>query len=460
LHDIFSVVIQTTDDGAAASARRFLGSVADLVTVKGLALLFFLSVITGVSVVAGTVVEGFYPGLSLTVLLVGSVVVEKLHYDRFDAVGVVAVGLAAAYTGLEFVGVLQELWFPVASAVLLLSTAAYDAWNQGFADAAQFVENLDVVGLHGGILFLLYAILLAGAPLDFIYAPVFPAVLLFFALSLLLTTIAYAARSPSVTSEELHHRLVSVVNGLEDVRNTENREKLAQHVRAVAQALQGVHVPTRVTVEGGSVPVVLPDAGQPVYEADSYDAVTDFVRDSRLTGYAVSDGDVLLVKNGEPTFYYLSDKNRFGHADALSGEGFDNASVYSAAYAFVDSVESVLPLPGGDVSGDDWAENAVENVEEAKETDDIGTLLGEGGDVGALLGEGMQGAESSGAESRNEAGERTEEDAEPDQSDTDESVPTDNNSDESRSEEAEPGEETEKPNRRTTNLRTRRESTR
>lgn len=413
---------QTTGDGGVENARRFLGSVADLVTVKGLVLLFFLSVITGISVVAGTVVEGFYPGLALTFLLAGSAIFEKLYYDRFDAVGVVAVGLAAAYTALEFVGVLQDLWFPVAAAVLLLATAAYDAWSQDVADAAQFVENLDVVGLHGGILFFLYAILLAGAPLDFIYAPVFPAVLLFFALSLLLTTIAYAARSPSVTSEELHHRLVSVVNGLEDVQDTESREKLAQHVRAVAQALQGVHVPSRVSVEGGAVPVVLPAAGPPVYEADGYEALVDFVRDSRLTGYAVDGGDVLLVKNGEPTLYYLSDKDRFGHADALPDGFFEEARVYSAAYAFVDSVEAVLPLPGDDVSGDDWAEEAVESVEEAKGTDDLSSLIGEEGDVNALLGQSSREAESPDTESTTEEDELTEDtEAESRREDADES---------------------------------------
>lgn len=408
---------QTTGDGAVAGTRRFLGSMADIVTVKGLILLFFLSVITGVSVVSGTVVEGFYPGLALTFLLAGSVLIEKIYYDRFDSVGVVAVGLAAAYTALEFVGVLQDLWFPVASALLLLSTAAYDSWSQGFADGAQFVENLDVVGLHGGILFLLYGILLLGAPLEFIYAPVFPAVLLFFALSLLLTTVAYAARSPPVTSEQLHQRLVSIVDelsefeeALEEVPSPDKGEvkrfrQMARHVHAVARALQGIHVPSRVSVDGKPLPVVLPSSGHPVYDADSYDALTDFVRGSRLTGYAVADGDVLLIKNGEPTLYYLSDKGRFGHADALSGDRFEEASVYSAAYAFVDSVESVLPLPGGDVSGEDWAEEALETVEDAKETDDLGSLLGEGGDVEALLGEGSQDVEDSDTEDTSGVGE-------------------------------------------------------
>jgi hypothetical protein len=367
-----SDVRQGTDTPTVDASRSFLGSVADLITVKGVVLILYLSVITGVSVVAGRAAHGFLTGGALVLLLVAATVFEYVRYDRLDYVGVASVCIAVAYTVLEYVGTLQNLWFPVAAAVTLLATSGYQAWRDDVADAAEFVEHLDIVGLHGGVLLLLYSLLLAGAPLEFIYAPVFPAVLLFFAVSLLVTTIAYATRSPSVASDELHHRLVSVVRGLDEI-DDENREKLGEHVRAVAQALTGVAVPSRVTLDDGPVPVVLPATGPPVYEADDADDLMRRVEGSGLTGYAVDGDDVMLVKNGTPTLYYLSEEDRFGHAELLPDGRFEGANLYADAYVFVDAIESVVPEPGRSVDGEDWAEDAVERVEDVQ--DSVDTLL-------------------------------------------------------------------------------------
>lgn len=365
-------VKQATDTEPVDASRSFLGSVADLITVKGVVLILYLSVITGVSVVVGRAAHGFVAGGGLAVLLVAAVVFEYVRYDRVDHVGVASVIIAVVYSALEYVGTLQNLWFPVSAAVLLLATSGYQAWRDDVADAAEFVEHLDIVGLHGGVLLLLYSLLLAGAPLEFIYAPVFPAVLLFFAVSLLVTTIAYATRTPSVASDELHHRLVSVVRGLDDI-DDENREKLGEHVRAVAQALSGVAVPSRVTVEDGPVPVVLPATDPPVYEADGVDNLMRRIEKSGVTGYAVEDGDVILVKNGTPTRYYLDEEDRFGHPDVLPEGRFESARLHSDAYVFVDAVESVVPEPGESVEADEWAEDAVESVEDVQ--DSVDTLL-------------------------------------------------------------------------------------
>jgi hypothetical protein len=358
------------------ASRSFLASIADLITVKGVVLILYLSVITGVSVVAGRAAHGFLPAVGLTVLLAGAVAFDYLHYGRLDYVGVSSVVVAGAYTALEYAGVLQNLWFPVSASVLLLFTSGYQAWRDDVNGAAEFVEHLDVVGLHGGVLLLLYSLLLAGAPLEFIYAPVFPAVLLFFAVSLLVTTIAYATRSASVTSDELHHRLVSVVRGLKDIEDDEDRQKLAEHVRAVAQALSGVAVPSRVRVEDGAVPVVLPATPPPVYEADGVEDLTRRVRETGVTGYAVDGGDVMLFKNGTPTRYYLDEEDRFGHPDVLPDGRFEEPRLYPAAYVFVDAVESVVPEPGKPVEGEEWAQDAVERVEDVQE--DVDTLLNEG----------------------------------------------------------------------------------
>ena len=363
---------QTTEPGRVGAA--FLGSVADLITVKGVVLVLFLSVITGVSLVLGSAAHGFVPGAVLVVLLAAAVAFEYVRNRRLDYVGAAAVVVVSGYTALEYIGTLQNLWFPVSSAALLLATAGYGAWREDVSTAAEFVENLDVVGLHGGVLLLIYALLLGGAPLEFIYAPVFPAVLLLFAVSLLVTTVAYAARSPSVDSDELHHRLVSVVRGLGELDDEDDRDKLGEHVRAVAQALTGVALPSAVTVEDGPVPVVLPASGPAVYEADGVDDLLSRARDSGVTGYAVDAGDVVLFKNGKPTRYYLADEDRFGHPEALPDGRFGEADLYTAAYVFVDAVESVAPEPGEAVEADEWAEDAVDRVEDVQGA--VDTLLG------------------------------------------------------------------------------------
>lgn len=401
----------TKDSAPLYGSRSFLGSIADLITVKGVVLVLYLSVITGVSLVVGRAAHGFVAGAVLAFLLAGAVAFERARYGRLDYVGVASVTVAAAYAALEYVGTLQDLWFPVSASVLLLVTSGYQAWRDDVSSAAEFVEHLDVVGLHGGVLLLLYSLLLAGAPLEFIYAPVFPAVLLFFAVSLLVTTIAYATRSPSVAADELHHRLVSVVRGLEQVDDEEDRNRLGEHVRAVAQALTGVPVPSRVVVEDGPVPVVLP-ASRPVYEADGVDDLLRRAEDTEATGYAVDDGDVLLIKKGTPTRYYLSEEDRFGHPDALPDGRFGSARLYTATYAFVDAVASVVPEPGAEVEGDEWAHDAVERVEDVQDTVDSLLAEGEGasGDVNGNDGERAEGdSDGSAVADETEDGDDTEE---------------------------------------------------
>jgi len=339
----------SVDDEDSGSAREFFESTADLVTAKGVVLLLFLTGITVGSVVAGEALEGVLFGASLAALLLVAVVYEDVQNGTIDAVGVVAVVLSVAYTGLEYVGVEEGLWFPLASAFLLLTTAGIVAWRKAEDDAApaEFIDELDIVGLHGGILFVLYAILYVGAPAAFLTSPFVPALFLFFVVSLLGTTVAYATRSSSmdVEADELHHRLVSVVRGLDEIEDVESREKLGQHVRSVAQALSGVQVPSRVEVSDGHVPVVLPTSGNPVYESNDVDDMLKKLEESDITGYAVhEDGNVLLVKNGKTAVYYVAPKDKFGTStNALPYGYFSEAKVYTSAYAFVDSVESVLP---------------------------------------------------------------------------------------------------------------------
>ncbi len=337
------------DDGNNGSARAFFETTADLVTVKGIVLLLFLTGITAASIATGEAVEGVIPGAVLTALLVIAVVYEDVQNDVLDTVGVVAVVLGVAYTGLEYVEVAQGVWFPLVAAFLLLVTAGVGAWKktEGTDDPAVFVENIDIVGLHGSILFILYAILSLGAPSEFLFSPVLPAALLFFALSLLGTTVAYAVRSfpAEAESNELHQKLVSVVRGLDEIETSEDRESLGSHVRSVAQALSGVRVPSRVEVSEGRVPVVLPDSGAEIYEARDVDDMVREIRERDLTGYAVSDdGNVLISKNGETVVYYIAPKDEFGtNPDVLPYGYFGESELYASTYGFVDAVESVLP---------------------------------------------------------------------------------------------------------------------
>ena len=371
---------KTIDDEDSGSARAFFESTADLVTAKGVVLLLFLTGITVGSIAAGEALEGVLFGASLAALLLVAVVYEDVQNDTIDAVGVVAVVLSVAYTGLEYIGVEEGLWFPLASAFLLLTTAGIVAWRRAEDDAApaEFVDELDIVGLHGGIMFVLYALLYVGAPPAFLTSPFVPALFLFFVVSLLGTTITYATRSSSVDvdADELHHRLVSVVRGLDEIEDVESREKLGQHVRSVAQALSGVQVPSRVEVSDGRVPVVLPTSGNPVYESRDVDNLLKKLKENGLTGYAVhEDGNVLLVKNGKPAVYYVAPKDKFGTStNALPYGYFSEAKVYTSAYAFVDSVESVLPTgeteEAVERTGKDEEEDEESVFSETKENED------------------------------------------------------------------------------------------
>lgn len=360
-----------------ASARSLFDSVATLVTVKGIVLLVFLTGIAVASVATGESMEGVIPGALLAAFLVIAVVYDDLRNDRLDAVGVVSVVLATVYTGLEYIGVTQGMWFPLVAAFFLLTTAGAVAWRgvEEDEETAAFVDNIDIVGLHGGVLLVVYSILFAGASLEFILSPFLPVVLLFFVLSLLGTTVAYAARSPpvEVASDELHHKLVSVVRGLGDIEDNEDRETLGQHVRSVAGSLSGIEVPSRVETSDGRVPVVLPVSDEAVYESHDVDDLLSELRERSLTGYAVhDDGNVLLAKEGEPVAYYVSPKDEFGtNSNVLPYGYFGDARVFTDSYAFVDSVESVLPLEGDGKSQKASADDTMEGPEDQGGIDSV-----------------------------------------------------------------------------------------
>lgn len=370
------------NESISASVRSLFDSSAALVTVKGVFLLVFLTGIAVASVATGEAMEGVLPGAFLAVLLGVAVVYEDIRNDRVDAVGVVAIVLATVYTGLEYIGVTQGMWFPLVAAFFLLTTAGAVAWRNVEEDeeTAAFVDNIDIVGLHGGILLVVYSILFAGASLEFIRSPFLPVVLLFFVLSLLGTTVAYAARSPpvEVASDELHHKLVSVVRGLGDIEDDEDRETLGQHVRSVAGSLSGIEVPSRVRLSDGRVPVVLPVSDEAVYEAHDVDDLLSELRERSLTGYAVhDDGNVLLAKEGEPVAYYVSPKDEFGtNSNVLPYGYFGDARVFTDSYAFVDSVESVLPLEGEGKAQKPSADDPTEGIEDQG---DIESVLESGG---------------------------------------------------------------------------------
>lgn len=340
-------------DDTAGSARSLFDSTADLITAKGVAALVFLTGITAASIAVGEAVEGVIPGAVLAAVLVCAVIYEDVRNETIDFVGVVAVVITTAYTILEYIRITRQgLWFPLAAAFLLLATSGVVAWRADTDSPAEFVEKIDVVGLHGGILFLLYSILYVGisnaeaSTNEFLFSPVLPAVLLFFALSLLGTTVAYAARSSTVDvdSNELHHRLVSVVRGLSEIEDKRDRESLGKHVRSVSRALTGVQVPTRVGISDGRVPVVLPVSGEPVFEAEDLDNLLRETRELGLTGYAISDdGSIILFNKGETAVYYIEPKDQFGtNPDVLPYGYFGDARVYASPYSFVDAVEEVL----------------------------------------------------------------------------------------------------------------------
>ena len=367
-------------DDTAGSARSLFDSTADLITAKGVVLLVFLTGITATSIVTREAVEGVLPGAVLAASLVIAVIYEDLRNETIDVVGIVGVALATVYTGMEYIRVTRQgLWFPLTAAFLLLATSGIVAWRADTDNAAEFVEKLDVVGLHGGILFVLYSLLFVGISTaeastdEFLLSPVLPAVLLFFALSLLGTTVVYAARSSTVNvaSNELHHRLVSVVRGLTEIDDEEDRESLGQHVRSVAQALTGVRLPTRVGISDGRVPVVLPVSEEPVFKAEDLDALLSGTDEKDITGYAVSDdGSAILFKNGETAVYYIAPKDQFGtNPDVLPYGYFGDARVYASPYSFVDSVEAVLTKTTAGET-EEISQEAVGTTEESREDTD------------------------------------------------------------------------------------------
>lgn len=370
------------------SARSLFDATADLVTAKGVVLLVFLAGITVASIAVGEAIEGVLPGAALAVLLVCAVAYEDVRNETIDVVGVVAVVLATVYTGLEYIGIRRQgLWFPLVAAFLLLATSAFVAWRAETEHAAEFVEKLDVVGLHGGILFILYSLLYLAVSTteastnELLFSPVIPAVVLFFALSLLGTTVAYAARSSTVdvASDELHHKLVSVVRGLAELDDTEERESLGQHVRSVAQALSGVQLPSSVGVSDGRVPVVLPVSGEPAFEAEDIDELLKATGESGLTGYAVSDGgSAILFKNGKTAVYYIAPKDHFGtNPDVLPYGYFGDSRVYASPYSFVDAVEDVLTKEDTRGKPEETLEEQVGTSKDGQEKADTGLSSGE-----------------------------------------------------------------------------------
>ena len=242
-------VDKETDQGPSTLS----GTVMETAGTKGVILVLYLVAITAGAATAGMgVVEGVLPGALLVALLAAGILVEVSVLERsIDHVGVLMMGIGLAYAVTEYLGVAQGLWFPAAASGVLLASVVVDAVRHGAADGFDVVETLgsiDIVGLYTGILLAVYALLYSGDQLAFLQTPYFPAFALAFAVSILLTSTAYISRAAAKAEDpgKLHRRLVSVIGSLDDVEDDEEKREIAQHVRAVAGALNGVEIPCKV----------------------------------------------------------------------------------------------------------------------------------------------------------------------------------------------------------------------
>lgn len=360
--------------------HSFFDSVVDTTGMKGVVLVSYLVLVTLVSAAVGTrALEGVIPGVALLAALAGALYIEKQQYGgKIDSVGLLVIGIVAVYTVMEAAGVRQNAWFPLASASALFGMVAWSAVRQHHSDVVDFMGNVDLVGLYGSVLLVIYSILLLGGQLSFIYTPYFPGFALVFVASVLMTSVAYVSKSagPEATRPgELHHRLISVVRSLDEIENEGEREELAQQVRAVAGVLNGVTMPSRVEDSQGHVPIVLPVSNFVMaFGSAGYDNLLDRVREDGVTGYVTdSDENVVLLRNGSPVKYYVRGRNELGSdvddVKRLDPEAFESGvRVFEATYTLVDAIESVTPvgaIMGEEVYREEAREPTAEDQEEA-----------------------------------------------------------------------------------------------
>lgn len=364
-----------TPNGSAGGGETGRGPVVDTffetAGLKAVVLVGFLFAVTVTSAVYGVrAVEGLYAGAALAAVLAVALVFERLLLrDRTDVVGFVVLAVVIGYTAVEYTGQRQNLWFPAAAAGLLAVTMAVEAYRWlDDPDVLEFFNEIDIVGLYGVILLIVYSLLLVGGQLDFIYSPYFPAVLFVFVATVLVSSVSYLTGGQEMPGRgELHERLISVVRGLDDI-GYEDRQPLVDHVRAVANAINGVQVPTRVGDDEGSVPVVLPVDRPQEKVYPRLESTVEHLNHRRFTGYLVTEaGDVVLFKNGRPCKYYLREDDVFGSPDTvgdLPGIELGEAYAFHAPYSLVDSVEAVTPAETRE-GRQPLRETPVETVEEA-----------------------------------------------------------------------------------------------
>ncbi|MDY6779446.1 MAG: hypothetical protein SV760_02635, partial [Halobacteria archaeon] len=340
-------------DGTGGSG--FLRAVLETTGTKGLVLVGFLGFITVYSFVFGVAsLEGVTFPVVLIASLVAGFVVEYMAdiSDEADPVGLMILGIAVAYTALEAGGIRQGIWFPLASSVALLGTTAYDSLTEGVeADVVDFFGNLDIVGLYSGILLLVYSLLYYGGQIEFIYTPFFLVLSFVFVASVLVTSVAYVLKTsgPAVAEAgELHQRLISVVRSLDSVEDSEDREVMAEQVRAISNVINGLRIPSDVEDSDGMISVVVPlNDPVEVYETVRYSYILEKAEEVNLTGYAVDEDDnLLLFRRGTPVKYYLSEEDGYGNdfeSLVKSGKFTGNVRLYTAGYPLMDSLESVTP---------------------------------------------------------------------------------------------------------------------
>jgi hypothetical protein len=354
-------VDQETDQGPSTLS----GTVMETAGTKGVILVLYLVAVTAGAATAGmSVVEGVLPGALLVALLAVGILVEVSVLERsVDHVGVLMMGIGLAYAVTEYLGVAQGLWFPAGASGVLLASVVVDAVRHGTEDGFDVVDTLgsiDIVGLYTGILLAVYALLYSGDQLAFLQTPYFPAFALAFAVSILLTSTAYISRAAAKAEDpgKLHRRLVSVIGSLDDVEDDEEKREIAQHVRAVAGALNGVEIPCNVEDEEGRVPLVLPVSHKQIAfrSADLAGAMEELQRieDGRLDGFLI-DGDrnVGFVRSGDLVKFYLRRTERYGddRENLASSDAFEaDVRGYRADRALIDAVIEVTPEPSDAVA--------------------------------------------------------------------------------------------------------------
>lgn len=343
----------------------FGGMILETAGVKGIVLVLYLVAVTAAGSMYGvSFVEGVLPGGLLVALLALGLLTEVSLLRRpIDHIGVLVMVIALAYTAIEYLavyeGVLvkQGVWFPMAAAAVLLGAVTVDAVRNrsgpGF-DVVDMMGNVDIVGLYGGMLLIVYGLLVQGGQIDFLYTPYFPAFALAFAVSILLTSAAYISRAAAEADDggQLHRRLVSVIGSLTDVEDDEEKREIAQHVRAVAGALNGIEIPSEVEDDEGRVPLVLPVShNQIAFRSSSLDDALDRAAEAEMVGFVADvDQNVIFVAGGEPVRFYHQATERYDDEIGRLRETAafkDDVRGYMAGSALVDDVLDVTPEPSG-----------------------------------------------------------------------------------------------------------------